>query len=374
VTEGRRGRTEADGDGRADALIVRHAGGSYPVLVEAGVLGRLDEVVREHLGAGAVVVLSDETVADLHGAGLPWPVLRFPPGEASKTREEWARLSDRLLELGLGRDGGVVALGGGVTGDLAGFVAATYLRGIPYLQVPTTLLAMIDASVGGKTGVDTPHGKNLVGAFHPPAAVAIDPRALATLPERDFRSGLAEAVKHGLVADAGYLDWLEASAPAILAREEATLARLIRRSVELKAAVVGADERERGLRAVLNAGHTVGHALEHVSAYALTHGEAVALGLVAETALAERLGVAEPGTHERTRALLAALGLPVTLAQPLPSDALLAAMATDKKNRAADIRFALPAGVGRMDPADGRYTRPAPPAAIRAALDLLHPA
>jgi 3-dehydroquinate synthase len=373
VIEAGRERTEADGGERGEALVVEHAGGSYPVLVEAGALGRLEAVVRERLGAGPVAVIADETVADLYGAGLPWPILRFPPGEASKTREEWARLSDRLLELGLGRDGGLVALGGGVTGDLAGFVAATYLRGIPYVQAPTTLLAMIDASVGGKTGVDTCYGKNLIGAFHPPAAVVVDPRTLATLPERDFRSGLAEAVKHGLVADADYFGWLEASAPAILARDEATLAQLIRWSVELKAAIVGADEREQGLRAVLNAGHTVAHALEHVSAYTLTHGEAVALGLVAETAMAERLGLAEAGTHARTTALLTALGLPVTLPLPLPADAILAAMTADKKNRDAVIRFALPAAIGRMDPGEGRHTRSAPPETIHAALAIISP-
>ncbi|HEU4699591.1 MAG TPA: 3-dehydroquinate synthase [Gemmatimonadales bacterium] len=366
----------------ADAAVrVAHAAGSYPVYVESGLLAQLPALLREHLGAARVAVIGDATVAALHAGGLPWPVLTFPAGEASKSRAEWARLSDALLALGLGRDGAIVALGGGVTGDLAGFVAATYLRGIPYVQVPTTLLAMVDSSVGGKTGVDTPHGKNLVGAFHHPAAVVADPRVLATLPERDFRSGLAEAVKHGLVADADYFAWLEAAAPAILARDEAALTALVRRSVELKARIVAADEREAGLRAVLNAGHTVGHALEHVSRYALTHGEAVALGLVAETALAESLGVAEPGTRERTTQLLATLGLPTRLPAPLPADALLAAMAADKKNRAggevaegnreAAIRCALPAAVGRMDPADGAWTRPGADAALRDALSML---
>jgi 3-dehydroquinate synthase len=209
----------ANGDGPDPApIVVAHALGSYPVLVAPGLLGRLEALVAEHLGAARVVLIADAAVYGLLQAGrlgrAPWTgsALTFPPGEASKTRERWAGLTDLLLAQGYGRDSGIVALGGGVAGDLAGFVAATYMRGIPYIQVPTSLLAMLDASVGGKTGVDTPEGKNLIGAFHPPVAVLADPRALATLPERDYRGGMAEAVKHGLIADAEYFGWMERKA------------------------------------------------------------------------------------------------------------------------------------------------------------------
>jgi 3-dehydroquinate synthase len=355
-------------------VVVQHALGTYPVYVEPGVLGRLELLVAEHLDAVRTVLIADGNVFALLQSGRltrnPWsgPALTFPAGEASKTREQWARLTDALLADGFGRDGGIIALGGGVAGDLAGFVAATYMRGLAYLQVPTSLLAMLDASVGGKTGVDTPEGKNLIGAFHPPAAVVADPRALATLPERDYRGGMAEAVKHGLIADAAYFSWIEAEAQALLLRDEGALTRLIRRSVEIKAEVVSGDEREAGRRVILNAGHTVAHALERVTDYALPHGEAVALGLVAECALAEAIGVATPGLSARVSALLDRLGLPVRLGRPVEPERLIAAMATDKKNRSARLRFALPSRLGAME-SEGGWTHEAPEPALRRALE-----
>jgi 3-dehydroquinate synthase len=254
-----------------------------------------------------------------------------------------------------------------VAGDLAGFVAATYMRGLPYLQVPTSLLAMLDASVGGKTGVDTPQGKNLIGAFHPPAAVVADPRALATLPDREYRGGMAEAVKHGLIADAGYFAWMEQEADALLRRDETALTRLVRWSVEIKAEVVSGDEREMGRRAILNAGHTVAHALERASAYRIPHGEAVALGLVAECALAEALGVAPAGVGAQVSGLLARLGLPVRLGESLDLERIVGAMESDKKNRSGRVRFALPSRLGDMD-ARGGWTQEAPALALRQAL------
>ena len=354
-------------------VVVSHALGRYPVYVEPGVLGRLEALVAEHLGGARVAMIADADVFALLQAGRlgrsAWSgtALTFPPGEPSKTRDQWARLTDALLGQGYGRDSGIVALGGGVAGDLAGFVAATYMRGLPYLQVPTSLLAMLDASVGGKTGVDAPEGKNLIGAFHPPAAVLADPRALATLPERDFRGGMAEAVKHGLIADAEYFAWMEHEAEALLGRDEALLTRLVRRSVEIKAEVVSGDEREAGRRAILNAGHTIAHALERITAYGIPHGEAVALGLVAECALAEALGVAPMGVGARVAGLLGRLGLPVRLPEPIATDRLVRAMGSDKKNRDARVRFALPKALGAMDAGDG-WTREAPEPAIVQAL------
>jgi len=357
-------------------VIVTHALGSYPVYVETGVLGRLDRLLDEHLSGRRVVMIADVAVNEFYQTGRwggpAWngETLTFPSGERFKTRETWAGLSDSLLERGVGRDGALIGLGGGVTGDLVGFVAATYMRGLPYFQVPTTLLAMLDASVGGKTGVDTPHGKNLIGAFHPPHAVIADPRTLITLPERAYRAGLAEAVKHGLIADRAYFEWMEAQAAPLRAREAVALTRLIRRSVEIKAEVVSGDERESGRRAILNAGHTVAHALEHASSYELPHGEAVALGLVVECEIAERLGIAPPGLRSRVAGLLAQLGLPDRLDRRLERTSLLEAMSMDKKNRGDRIHFALPSGLGDMHRAHN-WTTPVPTEAIAAAMAVL---
>lgn len=357
-----------------DPVTVTHALGRYPVYVEPGILGRLPDLVRLHLAGRRTVMVADETVFHLYRDGKlgegKWDgeALTFPSGEKSKTREAWARLTDALLASGHGRDTGLVVLGGGVAGDLAGFVAATYLRGVPYLLVPTTLLAMVDASVGGKTAVDTPQGKNLIGAFHPPVAVAADPLTLISLPQREYRSGLAEAVKHGVIADRSYFEFIEWDADALMRRDQQALTRLIRRSVEIKAEVVGADEREGGLRSILNAGHTVAHALELISDYQLPHGEAVALGLVVECELAARLGLAPTGMRERVEGLLRRLGLPVRFERRVDPAQLIAAMGSDKKNRAARIRFALPSDLGTMAARNG-WTVEAPESAIRAALD-----
>lgn len=357
-------------------VIVTHALGSYPVYVEAGGLARLAELVGEHLPGRRVAMIADASVYELYRSkrlgAAPWngEAITFAAGERSKTRDSWARLTDTLMERGFGRDSGVIALGGGVTGDLAGFVAATYMRGIPYLQVPTTLLAMLDASVGGKTGVDTPQGKNLVGAFHPPAAVIADPQTLATLPDRDYRAGLAEAVKHGLIADRAYFEWIESNASALTSRSLDPLTRLIARSVEIKAEVVSGDERESGRRAILNAGHTMAHALEQASGYELPHGEAVALGLVVECELAEQLGVASAGLRKRVAALLGRLGLPGRLPPRVERATLLSSMAADKKNRSGQIRFALAKQLGEMHRENG-WTTPVPAEAIRAAMAAL---
>lgn len=357
-------------------IVVSHSLGSYPVYIESGLLGRLEEMVRRHLPGRQVAMIADATVYELYRAGrlgaVTWSgeTLTVPSGEKSKSRDSWARLTDELLQRRFGRDSGVVALGGGVIGDLAGFVAATYMRGLPYLQVPTTLLAMLDASVGGKTGVDTPRGKNLIGAFHPPVAVIADPLSLNPLPDREYHAGLTEAVKHGLIADRAYFEWMEVQAPTLIRRDADSVTQLIRRSIEIKAEVVGGDERESGRRAILNAGHTVAHALEQVSNYELSHGEAVSLGLIAECELAERLGVAPAGLRRRVAALLARLGLPERLPRRFEEAALISSMAGDKKNRGAQIHFALPAAVGQIYQAGG-WTTPVPVDTIREAIAVL---
>ncbi len=361
------------------AVTVRHATGEYQVHIEPGILLALPELLGAALGRRKLVLITDDIVARYYDewthatpnaralgarssdAGIRLRCearLTFPAGEEQKTRETWVQLSDQMLSLELDRDTAIVALGGGVVGDLAGFVAATYLRGVPYAQVPTTLLAMLDAAVGGKVGVDTSLGKNLIGAFHPPAVVVADPLTLLTLPDRVYRSGLSEAVKHGLIADAEYFGWIEANARKLLSRDLDVLTHLVHRSVEIKAAVVSADERESGLRAVLNAGHTIAHGLELAARFRLPHGEAVALGLVAECRIAERMGLAPTGLSERVHELVRALGLPTRAGSGLRVPRVLEAMQQDKKNRAGEVRLALPAAVGRMHDADGRWTVP----------------
>lgn len=334
------------------ALTLRHRTGTCPVHVGSGLLALLPQIARQYLGDRRLVIISDATVATAVSPPLDAPVFTFPAGEASKTRSTWADLTDRLLATGLGRDGAIIAIGGGVTGDLAGFVAATYLRGIPVLQVPTSLLAMVDASIGGKTGVDVPAGKNLVGAFHQPAAVVIDPDVLASLPPGHWRQGLAEMVKHGLIADRAHFEALEQGRDRLAQCVVDGLAPLLVQSLAIKAEVVEADELEQGRRAVLNAGHTVAHALERATGFAIGHGEAVAIGLVLEAQLGESLGVTHAGTSERLRRLLSGVGLPTGLPDRSMTADLIRHMATDKKNRGGAIHFALPAEVGRMQGSD----------------------
>ncbi len=340
------------------AVQVTHATGSYPIFVEPGLLPRLPSLAAELLPGRRLVVITDRTVGRAVPHGLGVPTLVVAPGEASKSRARWSALSDRLLDLGYGRDSAVVALGGGVIGDLAGFVAATFLRGVPWLAVPTSLVAMVDASVGGKTGVNTTHGKNLIGAFHPPVAVLADPAVLSTLHPAHFGAGLVEALKHGLVADADYFGWIGAETEGLLARRADLLATLVARSVRIKAAIVTADEREHGRRAILNAGHTVGHAIERISEYRVLHGDAVAIGLVIEALLSHRLGLAERALAPTIRLALERMGRPTMLDASWSDDALLTAMAHDKKVRGETLRFSLPTGIGSMAGESSNWTVP----------------
>ena len=286
-------------------------------------------------------------------------LLIIPAGESNKTRDTWARLTDQMLAKGYGRDSTVIALGGGVVGDLAGFVAATFMRGIPVVQVPTTLVAMVDASIGGKTGVDTYLGKNLVGVFHFPAAVLIDPQVLATLPVRELRAGFAEIVKHGVIANDAYFREVASSVRNLLDKggpESDRMLSVIVQSIEIKADIVSRDEREDGLRKTLNFGHTIGHAVELVSGFSLLHGEAVAIGMALEGRLAERIGVAQAGTAEAIIEALRTAGLPTDLPRPFEKGAVLEAMRSDKKARSGKTMFALPLRIGAMAGADTGWT------------------
>ena len=351
------------------------AGEGYEILIGPGLLGSIPGIVARCAPAYRYAVITDHQVAELyairlsrllHAAGHRADVFAFRAGEASKSREVWGALSDRMLGAGLGRDSAVLALGGGVAGDLAGFVAATYMRGLPFVQVPTTLLAMIDASVGGKAGVDTPAGKNLVGAFHQPCSVVIDPELLRTLPPEHLRAGLAEAVKHGAIADREYLDWIEASADELLAGDPEALTRLIVRSVEIKAEIVARDEREAGPRKLLNFGHTIAHAVEALSGFHLLHGEAVAIGMVAEARVAERTGVAGRGTTERLRRVLERLGLPCSIPVHWSADEVVARTRSDKKTRGGRVEYALISGPGvPAQGIDGRWGFPVADEVVR---------
>ena len=279
-------------------------------------------------------------------------------------------MTDELLARGCGRDTAVIALGGGVVGDLAGFVAATFMRGVPVVQVPTTLVAMIDAAFGGKTGVDTP-AKNLVGAFHPAAAVVVDPTVLSTLPRAHLQAGLAEAIKHGVVADAEYFERTVAALPICLTPEGATrpeMHALISGSIAIKAATVASDVRERGRRKILNFGHTIGHAVEAASEYGMLHGEAVAIGMALESELAERAGIATGGTMATIRAALERAGLPVQLPPTATVAEIVRRTHVDKKARGGVVEYALPRTIGEMAGADRGWAVPLSDAFVTAAL------
>lgn len=359
--------------------VATKEGAGYSVLVGRGLRHALPELLHEYSPAHRYAVITDARVCALHGdallgileaSGLRAQMFTFPAGEANKTRRTWSRLSDELLGAGYGRDGCVVALGGGVAGDVGGFVAATLLRGIPVVQVPTSLVAMVDASVGGKTGVDTRAGKNLIGAFHPPRVVVADPEYLATLPEAERAQGLAEAVKHGAILDAGYFEEVARSSGDVLAGDAAATEALVHRSVELKAHVVSEDEREGGVRQLLNFGHTLGHALEAESGYALPHGSAVSLGMILEARAGERLGRTAPGTADRLGEVLEACRLPTTPLPDTDADAVLARTRSDKKTRAGSPSYVILDRIGRVD-GTGGWTRTVPDEVV---LDVLREA
>jgi 3-dehydroquinate synthase len=298
----------------------------------------------------------DPVMASLRAANLQAEAVVVPAGEAAKTLAQAGELYDRLLGARLDRGSVVVALGGGVVTDLAGFVAATYMRGIAWIAVSTTLLGQVDASVGGKTGVDHPRCKNLIGAFHQPAAVLADVSTLATLPEEEFRTGLAEVVKHAVIRDADLFSLLEAQVDRLLARDPQVLEDVVARNVEIKADIVMADPQESGLRRILNYGHTIGHALESVAmasagklgGQVVTHGRAVALGMMAEAHIALKRGLMHRGPLERQKHLLKRFGLPVSLQAAVDLDQCLAIMQHDKKAVAGRLRFVLPEGIGAV--------------------------
>ncbi len=340
-----------------EAIRVQLGERSYDIAVTSGDVAGLGSFARQRNNGVRAFVVTDEHViehadkvaASLGDAGFQPLLVSLPAGESQKSLTTASYLYDQLAEAGADRKTLVVAVGGGVIGDLAGFVAATWNRGLPLLMVPTTLLAMVDSSVGGKVGINHPCGKNLIGAFHQPVGVWIDTAFLSTLPEREYRSGLAEVVKYGVILDADLFAYLEQHTTAILARDAECIRHIVARSCHLKANVVEQDEREEsGLRAMLNYGHTFAHAFETVGGYgAWLHGEAVAAGMICASQLAERRGLVSTDVTKRQRRLLQTFDLPIA-PQPWPVDDLLATMRRDKKAVAGKLRFVLPKRLGEV--------------------------
>ena len=365
---------------------------SYPIFLGSGLDETFAQWLRENGPWGRVALISDDRVATVHArrwqsilaaAGLGVVTLTFPAGEASKTRGTKAQLEDDLLAAGLGRDSLIVALGGGVTLDLAGFMAATYMRGLPFVSLPTTTLAMVDSAIGGKTGVDTDQGKNLIGAFHPPQAVFADISHLETLPEPVYLAGFAEAVKHGLIASASHFEKLEHAAAALLARDSQVLESVLAESVAIKVGFVEKDQRESNARKALNFGHTFGHALERLSGWQLSHGEAVARGLLAECRLSRHLKLFSLANEKRLQQLLVRFKFvqePFDRLQPeltpeprgrLALSDYLQATGSDKKARDGKVEYVLLATIGevaRGGENGDSWTRPVADDTIREAL------
>ncbi len=337
-----------------ESLRVDLGSRSYPIHIGEGIL---DEraLYAPHVMAGAAVI-TNAVVAPLYlprvrkvleSAGARVTEIVVEDGEQAKRWQTLERVFDALLAARLGRDSLVVALGGGVVGDLAGFAAAVYQRGVTFLQVPTTLLAQVDSSVGGKTAINHPRGKNMIGAFHQPCAVIADVAVLDTLPDRELRAGLAEVIKHAVALDVPFMEWLEKNVEKLLARDRGSLAYAVRRCCELKAGIVALDEREAGVRALLNFGHTFGHAIEAGTGYgAWLHGEAIAAGMVMGAELSMRLGLIGKHEVERLRKLIARAGLSVK-GPPLAPEKLMELMALDKKAAQGNVRFILLEGIGR---------------------------
>jgi 3-dehydroquinate synthase len=366
--------------GRRIAVEIKHDAMaiSYDVWVREGLIDAAGSLIAAACPAYRYAIITDTQVAGLYGErllgalddeGLKGTLLKFPAGEWNKNRETWSDLIDGMLKAGFGRDSAVIALGGGVAGDLGGFVAATFMRGVPLVQIPTTLLAMLDSSVGGKTGVDTPAGKNLVGAFHQPSLVLADPALLKTLPAPQFTSGLAEALKHGLILDAAYFESIASGLEGLFSREPDRLTDLIARSVEIKADVVSRDERESGYRKVLNFGHTVAHAQEAISGYAWLHGEAVAAGMALEAAIGEAVGVTREGVSGRIQEVLEAARLPVELDDEVDATRFFKALEQDKKRAGGRVRYTLIGEIGRVAASDeGAWTHAVPEESVRSVL------
>ena len=344
-----------------EKITVRIKGRSYPILIGEGILFQLGRLVRRWVGGDKIFVVTDERVGRYYLEGVAESLkregyqpfsLQIPEGEASKSMEKVLLLYDSLNTAKMDRASPLLALGGGVVGDITGFVSATYLRGVPYVQVPTSLIAQVDASVGGKTGVNHPLGKNLIGCFHQPRLVYIDVMVLETLDERDFVAGLAEVIKYGAIWDERFLSFLEDRGDEILKRDGSALLRMVKGSCSIKARIVERDEREQGLRAILNFGHTIGHAVETLSGYErFRHGEAVAMGMAFAASVSEGRGLLSQAERDRLIYLIKGFGLPTDLPK-FPLNSYIEVIERDKKGRSGKVNFVLtgPLGTATLQP------------------------
>lgn len=330
---------------------------AYPIFIAPGLLKEVGPDLKKRAIGKRYIIISDDKVAALYGdmllsslheCGLDGQIIEFPHGEGSKNLATVTDLARKLAQYNVDRKDALIALGGGVTGDITGFLAAIYMRGIPFVQIPTTLLAQVDSSVGGKTGVDIPEGKNLVGSFYQPRAVYIDSTVLQSLPDAELLNGLAEVIKYSVIYDADFFEYLDAGRDAILSRDLAMLERVIERCCSIKAEVVEADEREADLRRILNFGHTIGHAVEGASDYTLAHGSAVAIGMVAVSEIAVGKGLFKAEEASRLRKLIADYGLPIEIPSDLDRGRMKEYLKTDKKSVGGRPFFVLPTAIGTV--------------------------
>ena len=337
---------------------------SYDILIGEEIIERIPFDLGEEKLAHHYVIITDSVVSSLYGrrllekfktAGLNAHLISFRAGEEHKSRETKSKIEDEMSKLKIGRDSAAIALGGGVVGDVAGFVAATYNRGIPYAQVPTTLVASVDSSIGGKTGVDTRFGKNLIGAFYQPRRVYIDVKTLRTLPEKEIKGGFAEVIKYGVIKDEKFFEFAEENVERVFSFATDALIQIIKRSCEIKGEVVELDERESNLRKILNFGHTIGHAIENLYDYKMSHGEAISLGMVAEGKIAVELGFWKRNELKRLISIFSRTGLPIKPPSTLDLDQMINTMKLDKKARSGKIEMTLPKKIGEMAEINGSY-------------------
>ncbi len=340
---------------RIKVNLDRKISASYEIYIGENILDRMGLIIAENNWASRYIMVTDSNVSASHGERvqatlremeLEVDIIDFPAGETSKNSETSLHIVDRMIDLGADRTSALIALGGGVVGDMSGFIASIYMRGIPHIQVPTTLLAQVDSSIGGKTGIDLPRAKNILGTFCQPKGVFIDLAFLKTLTPREFGSGLAEIVKYGIIDDPELFSSLEVEAEAVRTRDMNLLEKIITRSCRIKKGIVEIDEMERGVRRILNYGHTIGHAIEAESSYSISHGEAVSMGMVASAAISERLKYLSSEDRQRIISLIRAMGLPNRIPKTMSPDGIVSRMKIDKKKEGDTIHFVLLKGIG----------------------------
>ena len=337
---------------------------SYEIEIGTDLFSTLAKELKEEELAYRYAVVSDSNVSELYFGkladafkkeGLPCLLITIAAGEQSKNRKNKEFIEDTMLKSAMGRDSAIIALGGGVVGDIAGFVAATYNRGIPYIQYPTSLVACVDSSVGGKTAIDTAYGKNLIGSFYQPEKVYIDLETLKTLKEREIKEGLAEVIKYGIIFDSEFFDYIKENLECIFNYHTVVLRKIVSRSCEIKGHVVENDEKESNLRKILNFGHTIGHAIEQLSNYSITHGNAISIGMVLEAEVATKAGILDSASTNKIKEIFSLAGLPIELPKDVDKSKIIQTMKLDKKARKGNIEFALPKTIGKMHTDSGSY-------------------